>query len=125
MTFEEYWGKEKQNIKFDGYISTTNKDDYPSKIIFESVGYVNADHLKDIVSKAYCAGKNIEFDSDWVVVVKGVYKGKIGRIVSVRWNCCCDIEAEAEINIVTDEGYKVTVTDKEIRRMDKLYDKMY
>lgn len=120
MTFEEYWDKEKQNIKFDGYIHTTNKDDYPSKIIFESIGYVNAEHLKNIVEKAYCAGKNIEFDSDWVVVVKGVYKGKIGRIISVRWNCYYSIEAKAEVDIVTDEGYKITVTNEEIRRMDKL-----
>lgn len=120
MIFEEYWNKEKQNIKFDGYISTTNKDDYPSKIIFESIGYVNADHLKDIVSKAYYAGKSIDFDSDWVVIIKGVHKGKIGRIVSVRWNFSCDAQTEAEVDIITDEGYKVTVTDKEIRRMDKL-----
>lgn len=120
MTFEEYWGKEKQSIKFDGYIFTTNKDDYPSKIIFESVGYVNADNLRNIAKKAYCAGKNIDFDSDWVVIIKGVYKGKIGRIVSARWDFNCDVQTEAEVDIITDEGYKVTVTNKEIRRMDKL-----
>lgn len=120
MTFEEHWNKEKQNIKFDGYILTTNKDDYPSKITFESVGYVNAEHLKNIVEKAYCAGKNIDFDSDWVVVVKGVYKGKIGRIVSVRWEWSCDIQSEVNVDIVTDDGYRITVTDREIRRMDKL-----
>lgn len=120
MTFEEYWGKAKQNIKFDGYILTTNKDDYPSKIIFESVGYVNAEYLKNIVEKAYWTGKNIELDSDWVVVVKGIYKGKIGRIISVRWDFSCDVQTEAEVDIITDEGYKITATNKEIRRMDKL-----